>query len=130
VIALFRSVALEVDRRLTAEFMPSERSPRMLTLTARAATAVSSVLSSPDVPAGSTLRLQHGIDSDGEATIGIAVVSEPQPDDEPVPEVDGELYLAPEVAAVLDDHILDAEVQDESLAFTIRRRSNNGDLFS
>ena len=102
----------------------------MLTLTSRAASAVTSVLSSSDIPAGSTLRLEHGVGPNGESGIGMAVVSEPQPGDQRVPDLDDELCVAPDVAAELDNHVLDAEVQDDGLAFSIRRRANDTDPLS
>lgn len=100
----------------------------MLSVTPRATAALASVLESPMIPDGAALRLQHGTDDDGETTVGIAVVSDPEPADEVVPAPPADLFIAPEVARSLDDHVLDAEVQDEQVEFTIRPRSDDGEL--
>jgi hypothetical protein len=85
------------------------------------------VLDSPQVPEEAGLRLQQGIDSAGQTSIGIAIVEEPGASDEHVPVDDGrELLVAPEVVEILDDQVLDAEIQDENVAFTIRPQSGDG----
>ena len=99
----------------------------MLTVTPAASAAVAAVLDSPQVPEGAGLRLQQGIDSTGQASIGIAIVEEPGPSDEHLPVDAGrELLVAPEVAAMLDNQTLDAEIQEENVAFMIRPNSVNG----
>jgi len=96
----------------------------MLTVTPAASAAVAAVLDSPQVPDGAGLRLQEGIDAAGQASIGIAIVAEPADADEHVPVDDGrELLVAQEVSGLLDGQTLDAEIQDENVAFTIRPQS-------
>jgi Fe-S cluster assembly iron-binding protein IscA len=99
----------------------------MLTVTPAASAAVAAVLYSPQVPDGAGLRLQEGIDAAGQASIGIAIVDEPGDSDEHVPVDAGrELLVAQEVAGALDGQTLDAEIQDENVAFTIRPPSADG----
>ena len=99
----------------------------MLTVTPAASAAVAAVLDSPQVPDGAGLRLQEGIDSQGQTSIGIAIVEEADGSDEHVPVDAGhELLVAPEVSEMLDGQTLDAEIQDENVAFTIRPQSVNG----
>jgi Fe-S cluster assembly iron-binding protein IscA len=99
----------------------------MLTVTPAAAAAVAAVLDSPQVPDGAGLRLQEGLDAAGQTSIGIAVVTEADAADAHVPvDADRELLVAPEVADRLDDQTLDAELQDENVAFTIRPQSGDG----
>jgi Fe-S cluster assembly iron-binding protein IscA len=99
----------------------------MLNLTPAATAAISTLLQDPDLPEGAGLRLQRGIDTEGESAIGIAIVSEPEPDDELVSgPSEVEVFLAPDVADLLDDQVLDAEIQDQNVAFTIRPQSVNG----
>jgi Fe-S cluster assembly iron-binding protein IscA len=99
----------------------------MLTVTPAASAAVAAVLDSPQVPDDAGLRLQQGIDSTGQASIGIAIVEEPGATDEHVPVDAGrELLVAPEVVEMLGDQVLDAEIQDENVAFMIRPHSIDG----
>lgn len=100
----------------------------MLTVTPAASAAVAAVLDSPQVPDGASLRLQQGLDASGQASIGMAIVSEPEGADSHVPVDAGrELLVSAEVADMLDDQTLDAEVQDENVAFTIRPQSVEGE---
>jgi Fe-S cluster assembly iron-binding protein IscA len=99
----------------------------MLTVTPAASAAVAAVLDSPQIPDGAGLRLQQGLDASGSTSIGIAIVDEPETADEHVPVDAGrELLVAPELADELDGQVLDAEIQDENVAFTIRPQSVNG----
>jgi Fe-S cluster assembly iron-binding protein IscA len=99
----------------------------MLAVTSAAAAAVTTLLENPDLPDGAGLRLQRGVDAAGEAAIGIAIVSEPDPDDQLVPAVeDGDVFLAPDVAGLLDDQVLDAEIEEQQVSFTLRPQSVNG----
>lgn len=93
----------------------------MLTVTPAAAEAVTAILENPDVPEGAALRVQLGTDAAGERAIGIAVVPEPEPDDERVAAATkDEVFLDPELVELLDHHVLDAEVDGPNVAFTIR----------
>jgi Fe-S cluster assembly iron-binding protein IscA len=99
----------------------------MLTVTPAAAAAVTALLDSPQIPDDAALRLQQGVDSAGGNAIGIAVVGEPEDADTHIPVDPGhELLVAPEVADALDDQVLDAEIQDENVAFMIRPQSVDG----
>jgi iron-sulfur cluster assembly protein len=99
----------------------------VLFVTPAAADAVTSVLEAPDVPDGAGLRLQEGTTSTGEAAVGIAVVTEPQPEDAAVATGGkGDLFLAPEVVDVLADQILDVNTEDENPGFLIRPQGTNG----
>lgn len=99
----------------------------MLTLTPSAVAAVSMLLQSPEVPDGAGLRLQGGVGPDGEPAVGIAVVRAPDPDDEVVPvATPGDVFLSPDVAEVLDECVLDAEIEGENVAFMIHPQPLDG----
>lgn len=96
----------------------------MLTVTPAAAEAVTALLDNPDVPDGASLRLQRGADAAGGAAIGITIVSEPEPDDEVVPAAeDRDMFLAPDVAGLLDDQVLDARIEEQQVSFMLRPQS-------
>jgi hypothetical protein len=99
----------------------------MLTVTPAAAAAVTALLDSPQVPEEAELRLQRGIDETGGAAIGIAIVTEPDTGDARIPVGnERELLLEPEVAEMLEDQVLDAEINEENVAFLIRSQTVNG----
>ena len=99
----------------------------MLTVTPAAAAAVTALLEDPSIPDGAGLRLQSGIDAAGEKSIGIAIVAEPAADDEHVSAApDDNVFLAHELVDLLDDQVLDAEIDGQNVAFTIRPLSLDG----
>jgi Fe-S cluster assembly iron-binding protein IscA len=99
----------------------------MLTVTPAAAAAVATLLENPDLPEGASVRLQRGVDVAGGSAVGIAIVSGPEPDDEAVPAVeDRDVFLAPDVAELLDDQVLDAQIEEEQVSFTLRPQSVDG----
>lgn len=101
----------------------------MLTVTPAAAAAVSAILEDPEIPTGAGLRLQLGTDSAGEQAIGITIVNGPGPGDEHVSAApDDNVFLAHDVVDLLDDQILDAEIDGQNVAFTIRPQSLDGRL--
>jgi Fe-S cluster assembly iron-binding protein IscA len=93
----------------------------MLTLTPTASEAVNALLASPELPDTSGVRLEPGTDPAGQPAIGVSVVEAPADGDRLVPAGQGnDIYLSPEVVDWLDDQVLDAEVHDAQVAFTIR----------
>lgn len=99
----------------------------MLTVTPAAAAAVTAILHNPDIPDGAGLRLQLGIDAGGEKAIGVAIVTEPEPDDELVSAAaDDDVFLDRELVDLLDHHVLDAEIDGPNVAFTIRPQPLDG----
>jgi Fe-S cluster assembly iron-binding protein IscA len=106
----------------------SDRKERfMLTVTPAAAAAVTAILQNPDLPAGAGMRLEAGTDGAGEQAIGIAIVGGPGPDDELVSSTpDENIFLAHDLVDALDDQVLDAEIDGQNVAFTIRPQALNG----
>ena len=99
----------------------------MLTVSPAASAAVAAVLDSPQVPDGASLRLQQGVDASGRDSIGIAIVDGADEADAHVPVDSGhELLVSADVADTLGDQMLDAEIVDENVAFTIRPQSVDG----
>ncbi len=100
----------------------------MLTLTPSAAAAVTTLLDNPDLPENASLRLQRGVDPTGEEAIGIAIVTGPEEGDAQVPVGPATaVFLAPDVAELLDDQELDADVlEDQAVSFRLRPQSVDG----
>jgi len=99
----------------------------MLALTPAATAAVSALLENSELPDSAGLRLQPGLDADGHNAIGITIALEPTAGDDLVSAGDGnDLFLAPGVAELLDDQVLDAEIEEEDVAFIIRPQAIDG----
>ena len=99
----------------------------MLTLTPTAAAVVTNLLENAELPETASVRIQRGADQAGEEAIGIAIVDHPGDDDETVPAgPDNDVFLAPDLAPLLDDQILDAQIEDDKVAFTLRPQAVDG----
>ncbi len=99
----------------------------MLTLTPTAAAVVTNLLENADLPETARVRIQRGGDEGEEQAIGIAIVDHPGDDDEPVPAgPDNEVFLAPDIARLLDDQVLDADIEDGNVAFTLGPQAVDG----
>jgi Fe-S cluster assembly iron-binding protein IscA len=99
----------------------------MLTVTPAAAAAVTAILQRPDVPEGAGLRVQLGMDAAGDRAIGLAVVAEPEPDDERVSAAsEDDVFVERELVDVLDHQVLDAEIDGQKVTFSILPQSLDG----
>ncbi len=99
----------------------------MLIVTPAAAEAVDAILANSEAPAGAGLRLERAVDPSGQTAVGMQIVAEPGPEDEHIPAaMESEVFLAPDVAGLLDGHVLDAEIEDQNVAFTLHRQSVDG----
>ncbi len=102
----------------------------MLTVTPAAAEAVDALLTNSEAPVGAGLRLERAVDATGQAAIGLQIVPEAGPDDEHVPAaMEYDVFVAPDIAGLLDNHVLDAEIADQNVAFTLQPQSPNGHPF-
>jgi hypothetical protein len=101
----------------------------VLTLTPTASAAVHALLDHPDLPDSSGVRLQSHTDAAGRPGIGIEVVSAPIDGDQLVSAGDGDdVYLSADVAPVLDDQVLDAELDERRVAFSLRPRALDSEI--
>ena len=91
----------------------------LLTLTDNAVEAVKHIVSSSEeISETGGLRLvaeQTGM----QTNLGLSVVPLPAEDDEVIEEQGARVFLEPEAAALLDDKVLDASVEQNQVAFTI-----------
>lgn len=101
----------------------------MLTVSPAASAALSDLLEAPDIPDNATVRLVSGQDASGATGIGIVLAEEPAPTDEVVEAAGGlEVFVESQVAEVLEDQELDAELDPEGsrVAFRFQRQATNG----
>ena len=90
----------------------------MLTLTSGAVQVIRTVTANPELPPDTGIRIEPG--NDGSDALRLSVASAPEAGDQIVEEEGARVYLESNVATLLDDKTLDAEVdQQGDVAFTI-----------
>jgi iron-sulfur cluster assembly protein len=91
----------------------------LLALTDSAVRAVKDIVSSSD-QISETAGLRMVAERAGtQANLQVSVVPLPAEDDEVIEEQGARVFLEPEAAALLDDKVLDATVEQNQVAFTI-----------
>lgn len=99
----------------------------MLTLTPIANAALEAILESPEAPDGASVRLARGAGSDGQPSIGLMIVQDVDTADEHIENPTGvDVYVAPDAAEELDDQVLDAEIAEDHVAFSLHPQDIDG----
>lgn len=91
----------------------------MLTITENAEQALDAVVAGENAPDGAGVRISQGVGTDGQPAVGLALATAPVPGDAIVEDASVPVFLAPEVADLLDDKILDAQVEGDKIAFRL-----------
>jgi Fe-S cluster assembly iron-binding protein IscA len=95
----------------------------MLALTDRATEMIEGILETPGVPDGAGLRIMPAVPMDvnsGNAVgLQIGVVAEPFAGDSVVEHEGARVFIADEIAPVVDDKTLDADQDGAQVAFSI-----------
>ena len=94
----------------------------MLAITEDAAAAIKGIVGSPELPESAGLRITQEMSTevDGQAPrtdLRLSVVAGPEEDDE-VLEAE-RIFLDPEAAGFLDDKLLDADIVDDEVRFSL-----------
>ena len=90
----------------------------MLTLTETATNVVKAIIEQNPELEGAGLRINA--EPEGEASLGVAMVAEPQPTDAVVEQDGARVFLDEVATAALDDKVLDAQVDgDGAVSFAI-----------
>jgi iron-sulfur cluster assembly protein len=84
----------------------------LLTLTEHAQTAVRTLTQDPQAPEGAGLRITPGDDG-----LELMLVAEPVPGDALIDDDGARVFVEPQVAQLLDDQTLDAQVGDGNVNF-------------
>ena len=96
----------------------------MLTITDNAEHALDAVVAAENAPEGAGVRISQGVDADGQPAVGLALAAAPEPGDAVVEDANVPVFVASEVADLLDDKILDAQIEGDQIAFRIGDRSS------
>jgi iron-sulfur cluster assembly protein len=95
---------------------------QVLTMTQTAAEALDAVAASASAPEGAGLRIARDPQPDGTGDLAVTLVDQPQPTDQIVEGGDTAVFVEAETAPYLDDKVLDAQVQDGQVGFTLAER--------
>jgi iron-sulfur cluster assembly protein len=92
----------------------------MLTLTPNAEQAVRKLVAdSPISEEEGGLRIAPGQPTPDGVPLELSIVGSPEPDDQDAGAPDAHVYLEPTAAEALDDKVLDAEVEGNSIGFAL-----------
>jgi iron-sulfur cluster assembly protein len=72
-----------------------------------------------DAPEGAGIRISQGVDSEGQSSLALAVVEEPEAGDEVVEEAGAPVFVAPDAAPLLDDKVLDVRYDAGQVGFVV-----------
>jgi iron-sulfur cluster assembly protein len=93
----------------------------MLTVSPTAADAIRQLTESGDAPASAGVRIAAGGPAEDGSTLSLALVNAPEPDDEVVaPDGATQVYLEPQIVPFLEDAVLEAQVSEAGVAFSLR----------
>lgn len=92
----------------------------MLTLTPTAAEAVRRLVESAPTDTAEGLRIAPGQATAEGTALEITIVEGPEMDDQEVLEDGAHVFLEPEVADFMEDKVLDAELEENGVRFSIR----------
>jgi iron-sulfur cluster assembly protein len=91
----------------------------VLTITENAEHALDAVVAAENAPEGAGMRISQGVGADGQPAVGLALVPAPEPGDAVVEDAKVPVFVAADVADLLDDKILDAQLEGDLIAFRI-----------
>ena len=91
----------------------------MLTLTPTAADAVRQLVDDAPADTAEGLRIAPGQISPAGTSLELSIVDGPEIDDQEITEGDAHVYLEQEVAMFMDDKVLDAELEETGVRFSI-----------
>ena len=102
----------------------------MLTLTPTAAEVVRTLVEQSPAPDSGGLRIAAGEETGEGVPLELSLVDEPEPADETVEQEGATVYLDPDAAALLEDKLLDAQVAEDHVTFTLRDDDADGEPFA
>jgi iron-sulfur cluster assembly protein len=102
----------------------------VLTLTQTAAEVVRTLVEQSPAPDSGGLRIAAGEETGEGVGLELSLVVEPEPADERVEQEGATVFLDPDAAAMLADKLLDAQVAEDHVTFTVREDDRETDPFA
>jgi iron-sulfur cluster assembly protein len=96
----------------------------VLTLTPTAAEAVRRLVNSAPTETAEGLRIAPGHATAAGTSLELSIVDGPEIDDREVTDGGAHVFLEPEVAAFMEDKVLDAELEETGVRFSIHDRDS------
>ena len=100
----------------------------MLTLTPAAAEVVRTLVEESAAPDSGGLRIAAAEETSDGVALELTLVEEPAPEDERIEQEGANVYLDAGAAELLDDKLLDAQVGEDHVTFTLRDDHEELDL--
>jgi Fe-S cluster assembly iron-binding protein IscA len=101
----------------------------VLTLTPKAAEVVRTLVEQSPARGSGGLRIAAGEESGSGVPLELSLVEAPDPTDERVEQEGATVYLDPGAAELLDDKLLDAQVAEDHVTFTLRQDDSGDEPF-
>ena len=92
----------------------------MLTMTPMASEAIRQLVHAAELPESAGIRIAQGAVTEQGTALELALVDTPADADQVVEEQGASIFVEPEVAPLLDDKILDAQVAQGQVSFELR----------
>jgi iron-sulfur cluster assembly protein len=102
----------------------------VLTLTPTAAEVVRTLVEQSTAPDSGGLRIAAGEETGEGIALELSLVEEPEPADERVEQEGATVFLDAGAAELLDDKLLDAEVGEDHVMFTLREDDGDAEPFA
>jgi iron-sulfur cluster assembly protein len=102
----------------------------VLTLTPTAAEVVRTLVEQSPSPASGGLRIAAGEETGEGVPLELSLVDEPDPADERIEQEGATVYLDPGAAELLEDKLLDAQVAEDHVTFTLREDDGGEEPFA
>jgi iron-sulfur cluster assembly protein len=97
----------------------------MLALTTHAAEAINGLLASSELPEGSGLCISMSTDSEQGLALELSLADGPKESEQVVQDQGANVFLEPELASYLEDKLLDAEVAENQVNFTLNEQDED-----
>jgi iron-sulfur cluster assembly protein len=92
----------------------------MLAISSQASEAIRGILAGPDIPEGAIVRI-----TSADEGLNLALVAGPEPDDQLVAHEGAAVAIEAATVDMLDDKLLDAEMQDEEVTFSLMDQADD-----
>jgi iron-sulfur cluster assembly protein len=92
---------------------------RVLTISPVAREAIRGIVTASDLPDGGGIRIATAVADPAAPQLELSLAPEPIESDEIVEEEGASVFLDSEVAPLLDDKVLDAEIEGDSVSFAL-----------
>ena len=99
----------------------------MLTISPMASEAIRQLIVAAELPSSAGIRIAQGAETPQGTALELALVDTPGEADHVVEEQGVSVFVDQQIAALLDDKVLDAQVDEGQVAFALRDEDSSGE---